>query len=363
VRLLVYSSSRTVGGAELVLGYLLRELDPGIEVGVLAVDRGVGEAIATQRAATVLATVPAPADGRDVGALRRHARAIRTFDPDILHANHTWPLDCACAELAALLVGGVRVVAVHHLPLESPVPKLRHAAGCALARRIDAHVAVGERAGAIVERYLRLPDGAVRVVPNGVPPPAPATGGSRPGVLSVGAVGRLTDQKHLDALVRALAATSQMHLSLVGDGPERGALERLARDLGVSDRLEITGWIDDARDRLPGLDVLALPSRWEGMPLAILEAMHAGIPVVAADVGSVAEAVADGETGFVVAPGDQPALQERLERLGASPDLRRRLGDAARRVAAARFTTATMARGYEAVYRDVLGGPAADGPG
>ncbi len=84
--------------------------------------------------------------------------------------------------------------------------------------------------------------------------------------------------------------------------------------------------------------------------------MHAGLPVVATDVGSVAEAVADGETGYVVAPGDATALRERLGRLLRDPALRARLGARARGVAAERFTAAAMARRYEAVYADVLGG-------
>jgi glycosyltransferase involved in cell wall biosynthesis len=142
---------------------------------------------------------------------------------------------------------------------------------------------------------------------------------------------------------------------LVGDGPERGALEALAAELGVAERLVVTGWTESARRWLPTFDAFALPSLWEGMPLVILEAMHAGLPVVASDVGSVTEAVADGETGYVVAPGDEPALRERLARLLGDPALRARLGERGRAVAAERFTAAAMARRYEAVYAEVLG--------
>ncbi len=355
MRILVYSDSPAIGGAEIALGYLLQGLDSAIDVGVLALDRAVGEEIAAARAGTTVSVVPAPHGARDLAAVRRHVRAIRSFAPDIFHANQTWPLGCSCGEVAALIVPDVRVLAVHHLPVESAVPRLRRLTGSALARALGAHVAVGVQVARMIERYLWLPAGSVRSVPNGVPSwPARTVPTSQAGDLLVGSLGRLTEQKRLDGLVRALVAIPDMRLTLVGDGPQRAELERLASGNGVADRLEITGWVDDPRDWLPRFDVLALPSLWEGMPLAILEAMHAGIPVVASDVGSVAEAVSDGQTGFVVTPGDDVALVDRLRRLQAEPELRREMGERARLVATRQFTVATMARGYEAVYRDLL---------
>jgi glycosyltransferase involved in cell wall biosynthesis len=336
----------------------LQGLDPAIDVGVLALDRAVGDRIAADRAGTTVCVVPSPRSAWDLTAVSRHSRAIRAFAPDILHANQTWPLGCSCGEVAALLVPGVRVLAVHHLPLETSVPRLRRLSGGTLARAVDAHVAVGERVARIVERYLRLPAGSVRSVPNGVPsPPVRTASAPRAGGLLVGALGRLTDQKRIDGLVHALSTIPDMRLTLVGDGPQRRELERLASALGVAERLEITGWVNDPRDWLLRFDVLAVPSLWEGMPLAILEAMHAGLPVVASDVGSVAEAVVDGQTGFVVPPGDDAALVDRLRRLQTDPELRRRMGEMARSVAVDRFTVTTMARGYETVYRDLLARP------
>lgn len=357
MRLLAYSDSRQVGGAELALGYLLGALDPGIEVGVLAVDESVGAAIAGHRPGAGLATVRAPEGLRDRAALAQHRRAIRAFAPDVLHANQAHPWACGYAEAAALLVPGVRTLAVDHLPMDGDLPRVRRVGRRLLARRLDAHVAVGERAARLVEGFVGLPAGSVRGVANGVPaahdgPPAERLAAGP----VVGSLGRFTDQKGFDALVRALPALPDATLVLVGDGPERGALEALAAQLGVAERLVVTGWTADARRHLPSFDVFALPSRWEGMPLVILEAMHAGLPVVASDVGSVAEAVRDGETGYVVAPGDEATLHARLAALIDDPALRRRLGARARAVAAECFTAEAMARRYEAVYRDVMGG-------
>jgi len=355
VRLLAYSDSRQVGGAELALGYLLGALDPDVEAGVLAVDEAVGAAIAAHRAGTGFAVVRPPQGTRDRAALAQHRHAIRAFAPDVLHANQAWPWACGYAEVAALLTPGVRVVAVDHLPVGGAIPRPRLLARRLLARRLHAHVAVGERAARDVERLVGLPAGSVRGVANGVPPAQPEPVARATAGPAIGALGRITDQKGYDALVRALPALPDATLVLVGDGPARGALEALAAELDVAERLVVTGWTSEARRHLPTFDVLAVPSLWEGMPLVILEAMHAGLPVVASDVGSVSEAVLDGETGYVVAPGDEAALRERLARLLGDAELRARLGERGRAIAGERFTDAAMARRYEAVYADVLG--------
>ena len=196
--------------------------------------------------------------------------------------------------------------------------------------------------------------GSVVAVPNGVPVrsfgaiarPVPGT--------TIGSVGRITAQKGFDRLVRALPGLPEAALVLIGDGPDRPALERQAAELGVAERLVVTGWTDEARRWLSVLDIFVLPSRWEGLPLSILEAMHAGLPVVASDVGSIADAVSDGRTGFVIPADDDAVLADRLGRLIADPALRRRLGEEGARVAAREYTSAVMARRYEAVYAAAL---------
>ena len=246
------------------------------------------------------------------------------------------------------------MLAVDHLPVSGAVPRLRRLGRQALARALDAHVAVGERSARLIEEYVGLPPGSVTAIANGVPheqlEPFPRL---VPGPI-IGSLGRLTDQKGYDLLVRALPGLPEATLVLVGDGPERGALGDLALTLGVADRVHVTGWADDARRYLPTFDVFALPSRWEGMPLGILEAMHAGLPVLAADVGSVAEAVSDGESGFVVPPDDQPAVSDRLGRLLGDASLRKRMGERGRATAALRFTDTVMARRYEKLYGELL---------
>ena len=361
LRLLAYTDSGSIGGAEIALGYLLGALAGEIEVGVLATDLDVAEAIAAHRPGTSAYAVPAPRGSLDHAALRAHVRAIRAFAPHVVHANQAWPWACGYGEVAALLVPRVRVVAVDHLPVGGAPPRWRMHGRRLLARRLDAHVSVGQRAARQIEGLLDLPVGSIGAVPNGVPPaPNEPTPRLARGPV-IGSVGRLTEQKGYDLLIRVLPELPQATLALVGDGPLRGELESLAARLGVQDRLLITGWTRDARRYLPAFDVFALPSRWEGMPLGILEAMHAGLPVVAGDVGSVAEAVSNGETGFLIDVDDLATLGEHLRRLLVDEPLRRRMGERARALAMERFTDTAMARRYELIYQDVTDGLGAGG--
>ena len=222
------------------------------------------------------------------------------------------PVDLA----GALALPRSRVVAVQQLPLrtvELPV-WLRTRA---LLHRLDAHVAVGEASCRRIEDFYGLGRGSVVSIPNCVPdvalPPRPARAAGAP--LVVGSLGRLDAVKGYDVLLRALAELPDVRAVVIGEGAARPELERLARELGVADRVELPGWADRPAELLPGFDVFCLPSRSEGFPLSIVEAMLAALPVVATRVGSVAELVVDGETGIVVERDDVDGLVAALDRL------------------------------------------------
>ncbi len=354
LRLLAYTDSPEVGGAELALGYLLGALSEEIDVGVLATNSSVADAIAASRTGVSAATVRHPDGLGDWGALREHLSAVRAFAPDILHANQAWPWACGYGEMAGLLTRGARVLAVDHLPLAVGVPRIHRVGRQLLMRSVSAHVAVGDRCARMVEEIVGLPGGSVIAVPNGVPACTLESPRTPSADVVIGSLGRLTVQKDYELLVRTLPMLPDARLVLVGDGPERSELERVADELEVADRLSITGWVSDAPRRLAELDVFALPSRWEGMPLGILEAMHAGLPVIATDVGSVAEVVVDGDTGYVVASKDLAAVADRLQRLLGDPALRRRMGERGLALAREQYTDAAMARRYEDVYGQLV---------
>ena len=116
----------------------------------------------------------------------------------------------------------------------------------------------------------------------------------------------------------------------------------------------MVGWSDEPRNHLRGFDVFVLPSRFEGFPLTVIEAMLAELPVVASDVGSVREAVLDGDTGLLVAPEDPEALARAVGALLADPARRRAMGQQGRRRALERFTVEAMARRFESLYDEIL---------
>ncbi len=168
------------------------------------------------------------------------------------------------------------------------------------------------------------------------------------------AICRLEPQKGVDVAVRALARIHDREptaeLVVLGEGPEREALAQLARELDVP--VHLLGRVPDVAAWLRRADMLVHPARWEGFGLALLEAMLAQLPVVATNVSSIPEIVADGETGLLVPPDDPDALAEALARVLADPAA---FGTAGRERARREFSVARMADATLAVYREVLG--------
>jgi glycosyltransferase involved in cell wall biosynthesis len=352
LRLAIYTDATGLGGAEQSVRNLLAELGLHVAADVLGVDREVVEWIAAGRPGTGTRVVPPVRNKFDVGAIAAHVRAVRELRPNVLQANLRTTFSCQYGILAGLITHGVRVVAVEQLPISGAVWFERLHTRIA-SRRLAAHVAVGVRVARLVEEAIGLPIGSVRTIHNGVPDTHPASVPRTQNGPVVGSLGRLVEQKRFDVLVRALASLEGVTAVIVGGGPERPALEELAAALDVSDRLVITGWTADARSYLPTFDVFVLPSDFEGFPLSIPEAMLAGLPIVATDVGSVAEAVSDGETGLLVQRGDADAVAAALRLLLNDAELRRRMGERGRAIAAQHFTASAMARSYEALYEEI----------
>ena len=168
-------------------------------------------------------------------------------------------------------------------------------------------------------------------------------------------VARFDDQKDHATLLAALARVPALDLDLIGDGPGRGATERLVGELGLGDRVALLGQRSDIAERLAAAPLFVLSSRWEGFPRSTLEAMRAGLPVVVSDVGGSAEAVAEGATGHVVPPGDVVALAGHLGRLAGDPAARAAMGAAGRRRYEAEFTFDRMYGETAGVWAEVVG--------
>jgi glycosyltransferase involved in cell wall biosynthesis len=351
VRLVAYTDSEEVGGAEISLGHVLAGLGGTYDVVVMGVEERVVARLAARRPGAQTCLVAPIRRKYDLRGVLAHVRAMRRLSPAIVHVSLKTPWACPYGILAAFLARA-RVVLVEQ-SLFPDEGRLRRAFARAAGRRASAVVAVGDRSAREIERLVGLGHGSVRMIRNGVPDlqPAPRPSGQvRP---VIGSIGRLDAQKGYETLVRALPDL-QATAVLVGDGPTRGRLEGLAAELGVAERLVVTGWTDDARRHLPAFTVFCLPSRSESFPLTVVEAMLAGLPVVATEVGSVAEAVRDGLTGLLVPRDDPQALAAALRRLLDDPALRASMGRRGRELALEWFTAERMVASFERLYEEIL---------
>jgi glycosyltransferase involved in cell wall biosynthesis len=207
-----------------------------------------------------------------------------------------------------------------------------------------------------------VPGSRITVIPNGVdtayfrPPPARERAGF-PVLLSVA---RLVPDKDPATLVQAFALAAPEHpraeLWLVGEGPLKEPLHRLAQDFGVADRVRFLAGRADLRPLFNRASLLALSSRTEALPNVVLEAMAAGLPVAATRVGGVPELVTPGVSGWLAPPGDAPALAAAISQLLGSPGTRRAFGVAARRRVEQDFSLTAMARRYEEVLEGLFQG-------
>ncbi len=193
------------------------------------------------------------------------------------------------------------------------------------------------------------------VIRNGVDTRTPGPVESRSATPRIVWVGRLKLPKDPLTLVRALGSLEgTFDADLVGDGPLRRTVEEELRRLGLGATVRLLGEREDVATLLAQSDVFVLASRSEGLPLSILEAMAAGLPVVASRVGGVPELVVDGETGLLVRPGDPEQLAAALGRLLADELLRRRLGEAGRARAREHFDLDSVRRAHVDLYRREL---------
>ena len=181
----------------------------------------------------------------------------------------------------------------------------------------------------------------------------------------IGFVGRLTGQKGVDVLLNAFAivhrALPMARLLLIGDGPQRAALAALAGRLQISAAVHFAGWREDARAQMAAMNVLAIASRWEGFGLVTLEAMQAGVAVVASRVSALPEIVLDGETGFLVPAANAAKLAAALLALLQDPQRAMQLGENGRLRAAQLFTVKQMAVQHAALYLSLAAPAAAAG--
>jgi glycosyltransferase involved in cell wall biosynthesis len=281
--------------------------------------------------------------------LQKHRPAIlQTF---LFHANLLGRLVGRGARVP-VVVSGVRVAE-------------RRAKGHLLADRLtqrlcDAHVCVSRSTAEFQRLSAGIPSTRLAVIPNGVSqidsPSNPQSSilNPRPSLVFVG---RLDSQKGVDVLLEALAtlpAEKRPEIAIVGAGAERPSLEEQSRRLGLDECVRFVGWQANPRAWMLSADALVLPSRWEGMPNVVLEAMVLGKPVIATDVEGVRDLIDDGVHGWIARPNDPHSLADAVARFIAARDRWSAFGDAGRVKARTEFSIERMVRSYETLWLSLL---------
>lgn len=296
----------------------------------------------------------------DFECAERMAAQLAELDVHVVH-SHEFVMGVYCA--AAARIAGVRHVTTMH-GNQQMLDRLQRRISLRWAiHRTAATVAVSRDTGAHLEHRLRLRPGTVRIIRNGIPDRR----GDRRRVrreLGVGddtllilAVGSLMKRKGHRVLLEAMLQVDRMErvapwrVVIAGEGAERADLEGFIAAHGLAERVRLLGNRNDVPDLQAASDIFVMPSLWEGLPLAVLEAMFAARPLIATTASGIPEAVRDGEEGLLIAPADAGALAQAVHRLLRDPGLRERLGLNARARAERDFSITAMADAYERLYR------------
>lgn len=302
---------------------------------------------------------------KDFRALWPVFHAIKVFNPDLVHAHSTKA--GYAARLACALLRKPVIFTAHGWAFtegRSPIARKLLALAERLAAKVTAKIiCVSEHDRQLALRWKVARPEQLVVIHNGVDPrPFLETDGSpireelglnEGPVLTF--VGRLAPPKDPVTLLSAVKDLPNGVLLIVGDGELQPQVERYIAENGLNRRVKLLGERRDVPRILAASDIFVLSSRWEGLPYTIIEAMMAGLPVVATRVGGIPELVEEGVTGYLVPPKDPDALVKAIHKLLGDPSLRHRMGEAGREKALQGFALDRMLRETERVYEEVLG--------
>jgi glycosyltransferase involved in cell wall biosynthesis len=361
------------GGLERIVVDLVRTgRAHGLEPSVICLERPGTLAGQVEGLGTPLLCADKP-PGLHLRTVRRVRELLRQLKPDVVHTHQIGALFYAGP--AARREKVQAVIHTEHINNVAKSPTLNRKIRTRLLWRMagsfaDRFCCVSDDVAVAARAYRTVAHRKVNVVLNGIDTATFGEAGDGEALLQrlgiprsalvIGTVGRLNEVKKQDLLIRSFARLPaggpEPHLLLVGDGPESESLQRLAADLGVAGRVHFAGYQARPEHFLHLMDIFALTSRLEGMPLAILEAWAAGRPVIASRVGGVPAIVTEGETGILFDAGDEAALTHAISRLLADPAEARRIADAGQRLARSRYDLHVMAQSYEDHYRALLHG-------
>ncbi len=351
-------------GAERLLVDVLRHRSPEFRFSVVCLIRG-GELEEELCRLGVPVVILGRAGKFDLGLLYRLTRWLRSQHVSVVH-THLFTAD-AWGRTAAILAGVQAIFTTVHSTNEWK-GSLHRGVDRLLSRFTTRIIACSEEVREVLRNRDHLPSKRVVAVPNGIDlarfqDVTPGNlfaelGISHDGCL-LGVVGRLHPAKGHEDLIPVLSRIrdegSKFHCLFVGDGELRSQLEDMMKHYGLESRITFTGQRRDVPCILAALDILVMPSRWEGLPMTLLEAMAMGKAVIATAVGGIPYVIQNNYSGVLVPPRDPSTLYSRLKQLMGDENLRAHYGSRARNVVRARFSAVRTAAAYEDIYRAALG--------
>jgi len=363
-RVLHVDGERGYGGGQRQLRLLGRELAGlGVEQGFAVRPGSAMEAIGSGMKIPLFALEQR--SDVDLGSAWQLAGLCRRFRPDIVHTHSSRSLGIAALARGCLGLGKPPVL-IHTRRVSFPVKGLL--GGIKVRKGADCHIAIS-RAAAEGLRRAGVPEGRLVVIPSGIELPGVVDRGAAraallklcgfsPGDVIVGACGNLLPVKRFDRLVRAVAALRReapVRLVIWGDGPLRGAIEALRRDLGAGAAVFLAGHVETPERFFPGVDLMALASEAEGLGSVLLDAMARGVPLLGADAPGINEVVENGVNGLLFDAESPNDLVDKLRLLALDPGLRVHLGAAGPGRVAERFDIRVVARRTLDLYRNAAG--------
>ena len=295
---------------------------------------------------------------QDLRSLNFILKTARVFQPDLLslHSSKTGVL----GRVASRILNIPCTFTAHGWSFTEGIPEPKRSiyrtiekiSACLASKIIcvsehDRQIAVD--VGISSDRLITIHNGINDIEPSQAENSAPSPSKS----VKVVMVARFAPQKDHHTLLKALQKLDEVELILVGSDLGNHQMQTWLAELGLTSRVKLLGFRNDISEILKQADIFALISHWEGLPLAILEGMRAGLPVVASDVGGVNETIIDGETGYLIPRQDSETLADRLQQLSKNPLLRQQMGQAGHQKYQAEFSFEQMYNQTLAIYQTI----------
>lgn len=364
MRIMYIIDSLKVGGAEMLLLAMVRSYHKDHDVSVVYFTHGPLYEDMAQMGIKIhrISTMGI----KDPRVMPRLITLMNQEKPDVVH-THLSKSDFSGIMAAAIAGVSVRISSIHNVDpwrekwyLNAFMRQWMGSCQMMIAVTEDVRKYVLETTRYSQEKVVTIANGVDlnRFDPNSVQPLDKTAWGIEPDSLTVGMIGRLEEQKGHSILLKTAAivteAVPNARFVIVGDGPLRADLEKMRDDLGLQGKAVFTGILRDIPGVLATLDVVTFSSLWEGLPVALLEAMSMGKPMVSTAVGGIPDVITEGENGMLVPKENPEALAEKLIQVLQDPALAARIGAAARKTIEERYSSDTMHRRILELYQSIL---------